>query len=167
MNPAISRCYSSDPPASIISKIRGYNLEFTQIDKGPFAVEAAQIELGGVLLGAVQYLRSVIHVGEPPSRKISFAVGMSRLPARWHGHDFGPCDLVCPTSDEIDLVTPAGYGIANASFPLRDRYQRIVDHCGPVACANLRCRHRICSNRAKASGGNSAGSVRPHSCMLR
>src|SRR5215475_14559169 len=104
----------------LVEKVRGYHLAFTQIDKGPFAAEIVQTELAGVLLSAAQYGRSLIHTGEPPSEKITFAVGMSRLPARWQGHGFGPHDLlVCPTSGaEIDLVTQAGYGIATASFPL-------------------------------------------------
>ena len=95
-----------------------------------------QTELTGVLLSAAQYGRSLVHAGEPPSRKITFAVGMSRLPARWRGHDLGPHDLrVLPTSGaEIDLVTQAGYGIATASFPL-DLVKATVDNLGlpPIA----------------------------------
>jgi len=31
----------------LVEKVRGYHLAFTQIDKGPFAAEAAQTELAG------------------------------------------------------------------------------------------------------------------------
>jgi AraC family ethanolamine operon transcriptional activator len=45
-------------------------------------------------------------------------MGRSRLPARWHGQNFGPYDLlVTPTSGaEIDLVTQVGFSCATASF---------------------------------------------------
>jgi AraC family transcriptional regulator, ethanolamine operon transcriptional activator len=101
-----------------VEKLRGYNLQFTQIDKGPFAAEVVQTELAGVLLTAAQYGPSLIHAGEPPSGKITFAMGMSRLPARCYGQDFGPYDLlVLPTSGtEIDVVTQGGFGCATASF---------------------------------------------------
>jgi hypothetical protein len=101
-----------------VEKLRGYQLQLTQIDKGPFAAKIVQTELAGVLLTAAQYGRSLIHAGEPPSGKIAFAMGKSRLPARWQGQDFGSYDLlVSPTSgSEIDLVTQAGFGCATASF---------------------------------------------------
>src|SRR5262249_13975219 len=103
----------------LTEKVRGYRLAYTQIDKGPFAATLVQAEIAGVLLSAVQYGRSLIHIGEPPPGRITFAVGMSRPPARWQGHDLGPYDLlVCPSRAEIDLVTQAGFGIATASFPL-------------------------------------------------
>src|SRR5262249_34995683 len=62
--------------------------------------------------------RSLVHAGEPPSGKITFGMGKSRLPVRWQGQDFGSYDLlVAPTSGgEIDLVTQAGFGCATASF---------------------------------------------------
>jgi AraC family transcriptional regulator, ethanolamine operon transcriptional activator len=100
----------------LVEKVRGYHIDFSQIDKGPFAAELVQAELAGVLLSAAQYGRSLVHGGEPPSEKITFAFGTSGLPARWQGHDFGPDDLlVCRSSTEIDLVSPAGYGVATAS----------------------------------------------------
>src|SRR5215831_13901689 len=119
-----------------VEKVRGYRLAFAQIDKGPFVAEAVQTELAGVLLSAAKYGRSLIQTGEPPSRRITFAVGVSRLPARWQGHDFGPHELlVVPTSGaEIDLVTQAGYGVATASFP-RDLVKATADGLGlpPIA----------------------------------
>jgi AraC family ethanolamine operon transcriptional activator len=101
-----------------VERLRGYHLQLTQIDKGPFAAKIVQAELAGALLTAAQYSRSLVHTGEPPSGKITFAMGKSRLPARWHGQDFGSYDLlVSPTSGgEIDLVTQAGFGCATASF---------------------------------------------------
>jgi hypothetical protein len=101
-----------------VEKLRGYHLQLAQIDKGPFAAKIVQTELAGALLTAAQYGRSLIHAGEPPSGKITFAMGKSRLPARWQGQDFGSYDLLmAPTSGaEIDLVTQAGFGCATASF---------------------------------------------------
>jgi AraC family ethanolamine operon transcriptional activator len=101
-----------------VEKLRGYHLQLTQIDKGPFAAKIVQTELAGTLLTAAQYGRSLVHTGEPPSGKITFAMGKSRLPVRWQGQDFGAYDLlVSPTSGgEIDLVTQAGFGCATASF---------------------------------------------------
>src|SRR5215469_8575290 len=82
-----------------VEKLRGYHLQLTQIDKGRFAAEVVQTELAGVLLTAAQYTRSLVHAGEPPSGKITFAMGRSRQPARWQGQDFGSYDLlVSPTS---------------------------------------------------------------------
>ncbi len=43
----------------LVEKIRGYHI--ARIDKGPFATEAVQTELAGVLLSAAQYGRSLIH----------------------------------------------------------------------------------------------------------
>ena len=98
---------------------RGYRIKFMQIDKGPFVAEAVQTQLSGVLLTAAQYGRSLVHSGEPPSGKITFAVGTSRLPAAWQGREFGSHALLIGKSGvEIDMVTQAGYGIATASFPL-------------------------------------------------
>src|SRR5262245_9605815 len=120
----------------LVERVRGYHLALAQIDKGPFAAEVVQTELAGVLLSAAQYGRSLIHTGEPPSGRITYGVGTSRLPARWQGHDLGPHDLlVCPTSGaEIDLVTQAGFGIATASFPL-DLAKATADGLGlpPIA----------------------------------
>jgi AraC family ethanolamine operon transcriptional activator len=101
-----------------VEKLRGYHLQLTQIDKGPFAAKIVQIELAGVLLTAAQYGRSLVHAGEPPSGRITFAMGSSRLPVRWQGQEFGSYDLlVTPTSGtEIDVVTQAGFGCATASF---------------------------------------------------
>jgi AraC family transcriptional regulator, ethanolamine operon transcriptional activator len=101
-----------------VEKLCGYRLQLTQIDKGPFAAKIVQTELAGALLTAAQYSRSLVHAGEPPSGKITFAMGKSRLPGRWEGQDFGSYDLlVAPTSGgEIDLVTQAGFGCATASF---------------------------------------------------
>ena len=101
-----------------VEMLRGYHLQLTQIDKGRFAAKIVQTELAGVLLTAAQYSRSLVDAGEPPSGKITFAMGRSRLPARWHGQNFGPYDLlVTPTSGaEIDLVTQVGFGSATASF---------------------------------------------------
>ena len=120
----------------LVEKVRGYHLAYTQIDKGPFAATLVQTELAGVLLSAVQYGRSLIHTGEPPSGNITFAVGMSRLPARWHGHDLGLHDLrvLLTSGAEIDLVTQPGFGIATASFP-RDLVKATADGLGlpPIA----------------------------------
>ena len=65
--------------------VRGYHLGFMQIDKGPFIVEAIQTQLAGVLLSAVHYGRALVHSGELPSGKITFAVGTSKVPALWQG----------------------------------------------------------------------------------
>ena len=43
----------------LVEKVRGYHI--ARIDKGPFATEAVQTELAGVLLSAAQYGRSLIH----------------------------------------------------------------------------------------------------------
>jgi len=127
----------ADDMDEFVEKVRGYRLAFAQIDKGPFVAEAVQTELAGVLLSAAKYGRSLIHTGEPPSGKISFAVRVSRLPARWQGHDFGPHELlVVPTSGaEIDLITPAGYGIATASFSL-DLVKATADNLGLAPTAH-------------------------------
>jgi len=73
----------ADDVDELVERVRGDHLAFAQIDKGPFAAEVVQTELAGVLLSAAQYGRSLVHTGGPPSGKVSFAVGMSRLPARW------------------------------------------------------------------------------------
>ena len=114
-----------------VEKLRGYHLQLSQIDKGPFAAKIVQTELAGALLTAAQYSRSLVHTGEPPSGKITFAMGKSRLPARWQGRDFGSYDLlVSPTSGaEIDLVTQAGFGCATASFA-PDIVKAIADRLG-------------------------------------
>lgn len=116
--------------------MRGYHIRFLQIDKGHFVAEAVQTELSGVLLSAAQYGRSLVHSGEPPLAKISFAVGTSRSLALWQGSEFGPDHLlICTSGTEIDLVSQAGYGVATASFP-SEFFEATVDSLG------LRTLHR-------------------------
>ena len=99
--------------------IRGYQIKFMQLDRGPFVAELVQTQLSGVLLSVAQYGRSLAHSGAPPSRKITFAIGTTRLPALWQGRAFGPHDLLIGTTGtEIDLVSQPGYGVATASFPV-------------------------------------------------
>jgi AraC family transcriptional regulator, ethanolamine operon transcriptional activator len=90
-----------------------------QIEKGPLVAEAIQTRLVGVLFTATQYQRAVVHSGEPPSGKITFAVGLSEVPVLFQGSRFGPHDLLMVTpGNEIDIVSQAGCGLAAISFPL-------------------------------------------------
>ena len=119
-----------------VESVRGYQIKFMQLDRGPFVAEALQTQLSGVLLSAAQYGRSLVHSGGPPSRKITFAIGTTRLPALWQGREFGPNDLlICPPGVEIDLVTKAGYGVATASFPL-ELVKATIDSLGLVSIAH-------------------------------
>jgi AraC family ethanolamine operon transcriptional activator len=102
-----------------LESIRGYRVRLMQIEKGPLVAEAIQTRLAGVLFTATQYQRAVVHSGEPPSGKITFAVGLSEVPVLFQGIRFGPHDLlmVAP-GNEIDIVSQAGCGLAAVSFPL-------------------------------------------------
>lgn len=102
-----------------VETIRGYHLELMQIDRGPFVAQGVQTQLGEVLLGTAQYGRALLHSGEPPSARMTFVVGTSKVRASWQGRSIGPDDLLVGTHrTEIDLVSQAGYGVATASFPL-------------------------------------------------
>jgi AraC family ethanolamine operon transcriptional activator len=103
----------------LAESIRGYQIEFMQLDRGPFVAELVQTRLSGVLLTAAQYGRSLAHSGGPPSRTVTFGIGTTRLPAVWQGREFEPHDLLVGTSaTEIDLVSQPAFGVATASFPL-------------------------------------------------
>jgi hypothetical protein len=113
-----------------VESVRGYRVYFLQMDKGRFIAEAMQTQLSGVLLSAAQYGRSLVHSGEPPSAKITFAIGTVRSPALWQGSEFGPHHLlICRSGAEIDLVSQAGYGIATASFP-SEAFEATADSLG-------------------------------------
>jgi AraC family transcriptional regulator, ethanolamine operon transcriptional activator len=102
-----------------LESIRGYRVRLMQIEKGPLVAEAIQTRLGGVLLTATQYQRAVVHSGEPPPGKITFAIGLSEVPVLFQGIRFGPHDLLMVTpGNEIDIVSQAGCGLAAVSFPL-------------------------------------------------
>jgi hypothetical protein len=133
-----------------VEMVRGYHLRFMQIDKGPFIVEGVQTQLAGVLLSAVQYGRAVVHSGEPPSGKITFAVGTSKVPALWQGRSFGPHDvLVITPGVEIDMVSRAAYGVATASFP-PELVEKTADCLGwrPTAHASTNLVVALKHNRA-------------------
>src|SRR5215470_17103526 len=65
--------------------VRGYHLGLMQIDKGPFSAQLVQARLAGVLISAAQYGRAVVHSGQPPSGRLTFAVATSRRPVFWQG----------------------------------------------------------------------------------
>jgi AraC family transcriptional regulator, ethanolamine operon transcriptional activator len=109
---------------------KGYRLSFTQIEKGPFIAEAVQTRVGGLLLSAAHYGRSVIQAGEPPPGKMTFAMLMSEVPARWQGREFGPDDLLAGTHRvEMDMISKAGYTCLTASFSL-DLVEETSNRCG-------------------------------------
>jgi AraC family transcriptional regulator, ethanolamine operon transcriptional activator len=102
-----------------LESIRGYHVRLMQIEKGPLVAEAVQTQLAGVLFTATQYQRAVVHSGEPPSGKITFAIGLSEVPILTQGVRFGPHDLLSLTpGSEIDIVSQASCGLAAASFPV-------------------------------------------------
>ena len=102
-----------------VERLRGYQLEFMQIDRGPFGAESIQTQVGGVLLSAAHYRRALVQSGEPPPGTVTFAVRTFATPALWQGRDFGRHDLlVGKPGIEIDLISRPDYGVATASFPL-------------------------------------------------
>jgi AraC family transcriptional regulator, ethanolamine operon transcriptional activator len=119
-----------------LETIRGYRVRLLQIDKGPLVAEAVQTQLAETLFTATQYTRSVVHSGDPPSGKLTFAVGTSRVPALWQGRHFGPRDLVMVLpGNEIEIVSRPGYSIAAASFPL-ELVKETADTLGWTPAAN-------------------------------
>jgi hypothetical protein len=54
----------------LVESMRGYQIKFMQLDRGPFAAELVQTQLSGVLLTAAQYGRSLGHSAGPPSRNL-------------------------------------------------------------------------------------------------
>jgi len=97
--------------------LRGYHLGLMQIEKGPFSAQLVQTRLAGVLISAAQYGRAVVHSGQPPSGRLTFAVATSRRPVFWQGRPFGPDNLLLMTpGTEIDVVSAAGFGVVTASF---------------------------------------------------
>ena len=102
-----------------LESIRGYHARIMQIEKGQFVAKAVQTQLAGVVFIATQYKRAVVRSGEPPGGKITFAVGMSDVPALCQGARFEPQDLLfLPPGSEFDIVSVAGHSIAAVSFPV-------------------------------------------------
>jgi len=102
-----------------LQAIRGYRLELFQLDRGPFAAEVIQTQLGGVLLTAKSFGRAVVEYGEPPAETITFAVRVSSTRALWRGQQFGLDELVMRRPGiEVDVAAQPGYATATASFAL-------------------------------------------------
>jgi AraC family transcriptional regulator, ethanolamine operon transcriptional activator len=113
-----------------VEAVRGYQLGFMQLDKGPFLAEAVQVQLAGALLTTAHYWRAVVQLGEPPPGKITFAMLISDVPVVWRGREFRPHDLLVSTPGlEIDMVSKAGYQGVTASFP-RELVEETADCCG-------------------------------------
>ena len=101
-----------------LNAVRGYHYGLLQLDRGPFAAELIQTQLGGVLLTTANFARAVVQSGEPPDRMITFAVRMSPTPALWQGRPFGLHELIIgEPGTEVDLVSQPDYCAATASFP--------------------------------------------------
>ena len=101
-----------------LNAVRGYQFGLLQLDRGSFVGELIQLQLGAVLLTGAHFARAVVHSGEPPAGKITFAVRMSPTPALWQGRQFGLHELIMgEPGAEIDLVSQADYSTATASFP--------------------------------------------------
>ena len=102
-----------------LQAIRGYHLGLIQLDRGSFAADIIQTQLGGVLLTAKYFGRAVLEFGEPPAGMVTFAVRVSSARALWRGQQFGLDDLVIRRPGvEVDVVSQPGYAAATASFPL-------------------------------------------------
>ncbi len=100
-----------------LNAVRGYHYGLLQLDRGPFAAELIQTQLGGVLLTTANFARAVVQSGEPPDRMITFAVRMSPTPALWQGRPFGLHELIVgEPGTEVDLVSQPDYCAATASF---------------------------------------------------
>jgi AraC family transcriptional regulator, ethanolamine operon transcriptional activator len=101
-----------------IESVREYHLGFMQLDHGPFVAESIQARVGRMLLSAINYERTVVQSGEPPSKMITFAMRTSATLALWQGRRFGLHHLLVAKPDiEIDIVSQPGYGAVAASFP--------------------------------------------------
>lgn len=120
--------------------LQGYRVELNQIDRGPFAAEIVQIQLGSVLLSAGHYGRALVQCGDPPEGRTTFAVRTSPTRALWQGRVFGPGELlVGRPGAEIDIVSQPDFGVATASFPLGlveetlERSGLTVPTCAPTS----------------------------------
>jgi AraC family ethanolamine operon transcriptional activator len=100
-----------------LEAVRGYRYGLLQLDRGPFAGELIQAQLGGVLLTTAHFARAVVQSGEPPAGTITFAVRMSPTSALWQGQAFGLHELIMGEPGvEVDMVSQPNYCAATASF---------------------------------------------------
>jgi len=110
--------------------MRGFRLDFIQLDPGRFRAEVIQRQVGRALPTSACFTRRLLQRGVPPPDTLAFALRTSSALATWHGEPFGEDDLLFGTSGgEIDLVSEPTYSVVLASFGIeaaREARDRIV-----------------------------------------
>ncbi|MGI9243052.1 MAG: hypothetical protein ACR2RV_19800, partial [Verrucomicrobiales bacterium] len=92
---------------------RGWNLDFWQLDSGPFRAEFDQMVTPSATLIETAFSRKIEQRGAPPSgcRTFGFAA-TDNFDAYWRGKNVGPHDLMLfPPGGELESLSKPGFHV--------------------------------------------------------
>ena len=91
--------------------VRGFGLDWLQLDSGPLDVAVQQIGYPSVLLSRFRFNRKFHQRGAPPPGMLTFAIlSPQSPPVRWGRHDSGRGRMVVfPTEEDYQFVSRPGF----------------------------------------------------------
>jgi AraC-like DNA-binding protein len=108
-------------PAEFVARLRGFQLDLTQIDRGRFTADGIQARIGRTLLGELFLGRGVLQNWRSPERSITLAVKASEARVLWRGLLLRSSDvLMIGPAAGLELVSQAGFWVLAATFPEHD-----------------------------------------------
>ena len=92
---------------------RGWDLDYWQLDSGPFAAEHTQIQTPSVILNECAYSRKIHQRGAPPAGHRTFAFAANQgLDLMWRGKTVSSEDLMLfPPGSELESISQPGFHI--------------------------------------------------------
>lgn len=100
--------------------IRGWDVDFRQLDRGEFQTEVIQVDTPAVLITEAIFNRQVDQKGGAPPQAWTFAIlGLHSPDVIWRGQTFtNQMMAVYPPGSEIDASSPPGFQVLTLSIPL-------------------------------------------------
>lgn len=93
--------------------VRGWNMEYWQLERGGFDGHLVQVGLSHYLLGNANFNRKMHQVGLPPEGGWTFVIpNRNEMSMRWRGHMVTGDQLMCfPYGGELDAVADSTFDI--------------------------------------------------------
>ena len=115
---------SFDDVDDLTSEARHWNLDFRQLDRGPFRGDLLQFIAHGVQVADARFGRTLHQTGAPPSNLRTIAVPATPdLQLVWRGKQIdGNSLMLFPLDGELASVSRPGFHVYTCSFP-----ERILD----------------------------------------
>lgn len=100
--------------------VRGWNLDFHQLDRGGFCAEVRQVETAAALVSHGRFNRKLAQRGCVPPGKWTFGILEPSSPEIiWHGQKVSnQMMMVYPPGSDIDATTPPGFHVLTVSIPI-------------------------------------------------